>query len=766
MTSIIKTWNIHITGLVQGIGFRPYVYKRALQYGLNGWVKNDSDGLRIEVNGTKDGVQIFYKELISNPPSLARITNSNISSKSFVLYKSFDIIHDSLAERTEVALTPDYATCHNCTSDLLDPENRRYQYPFVTCCDCGPRYSIIHQLPIDRKHTKMDAFEMCDRCHQEYNDKSDRRFYAQSISCPSCSIQLELYNSERKIVSTESHLIAQLISKKWSEGKIVAIKGIGGYLITCTALDPNVISTLRRRKRRPDKPLAVMIPNIETLDQPLLSKAELDAFSDSVSPIVLVKKTAISNIAEGVCDGLSRIGIMIPYAPIFQLLLKGHTYPIVATSGNLSNAPIIFQDKKALDELSEIADYILINNREIVVPQDDSVVTFSQYYKKRVVIRRSRGLAPSYFNAQLELNSKTTLSMGAFLKSTFAIQQYGNVYISQYLGDLDHYDTIQNYQGTLDHLIRLLDVKPEKVVVDLHPNYLSTIKGIEIAERLAITVIRVQHHIAHFASLLGEHVLIDTDEKILGVIWDGTGIGTDDNIWGGEFFIYRAHQFNRCAHVPYFHHIANDKMAKEPRLSALTLCHEIDAASSILKPKFTSEEWKVYHQLLSHKEVVQTSSIGRLFDGVASLLGILDVQSYEGQAASHLQVAAETHFMNFGIDYAESYFESDKTNEFSVKAMIKDIISDILNQQEISRISAKFHLTLIHWIEQVAAKEKVPKIGFSGGVFQNTLLVDLLIYHLDDGYELLFHKDLSPNDENISFGQLIYTEILANRGKD
>ncbi len=761
MKSSFQTWNIHITGLVQGIGFRPFVYNKAFEYGLKGWVKNDADGLHVEVSGTEEIAQLFCDELLSHPPPLARITNSRILKKPFIDYEAFEILHDSNAEYANLALTPDYATCDNCTSDLLDSKNRRYQYPFITCCDCGPRYSIIHHLPIDRENTKMDAFEICDQCEREYNDPSNRRFYAQSISCSSCGIGLELYNAQKSVVSSDFQAVINLVSKFWREGKIVAIKGIGGYLITCSAMDSDAISTLRQKKRRPDKPLALMIPHIETLDRYELSEFERDAFADGVSPIVLVKKSDSHHIVKGVCDGLSRVGIMVPYAPIFQLLLQEYKSPIVATSGNLSNAPIVFQDEKALEELSEIADYILVNNREIVIPQDDSVVTFSNYFKKRIVIRRSRGLAPSYFNAGLEFSQKTTLSMGAYLKSTLAIQQNENIYISQYLGDLDHYDTGENYQHTLDHLMQLLEVRPELVVVDLHSSYISTIKGIQLAQDLGIPVLKIQHHIAHFSALLGEHGLIDSDEKVLGVIWDGTGIGSDDHIWGGEFFTYGTYRFDRCTHLTYYHHLANDKMAREPRLAALALCHDLDIASRILKPKFSEAEWKVYNQLLSKKDGRQTSSIGRLFDGVASLLGILDVQSYEGQAASYLQDAAETHFEELGIDYEQSYFKTDTTGRLSVEDLMTDIIDDISKEVDLSMIAAKYHLTLVHWIKEVAIEEKVSKIGFSGGVFQNTLLVDLIIFHLNDRFDLMFHEDLSPNDENISFGQLIYAEIQA-----
>ncbi len=766
MKSPVSTWHIHITGLVQGIGFRPLIYRAALDHGIKGWVKNDNDGVHIELNGTSDIAHSFYESIISKPPPLARITDARISQIPFTNFQQFEIVHDTQAGQAKIDLTPDIATCECCRSELNNQKNRRYHYPFITCSVCGPRYSIIQDLPYDREHTSMDAFTMCDACQSEYKSPENRRYYAQTNSCPSCSIRLILYGSNREEPKVDGQFIIQFISEKWSQGKIVAIKGIGGYLITCCASNSRAIATLRTRKRRPDKPFALMYPGVDSLKAFNLSAEEQKAFTGPVSPIVLVSKSENNDITKGICDDLTRVGIMTPYAPLFQLLLEKYKGPIVATSGNISNTPIIFQDQEALTELFEIADYVVAHNREIVVPQDDSIVVFTPHFKTRIVLRRSRGLAPTYVNSKLTLGANSALAMGAYFKSTFAVQQAGNVYISQYLGDLGNYETERNYQHTLDHLTQLLDIHPKLIVVDLHPDYSSTIKGFQLAEDLDIPILKVQHHIAHFSALLGEHALMDSDEKILGVIWDGMGIGTDDNIWGSEFFTYIDYQFDCCAHLPYYHHLANDKMAKEPRLAALSLCHEMDGVHELLRPKFSDVEWNVYTQLLRNKNSVLTSSMGRLFDAVASLVGIADIQTYEGQAASLLQAKAEAHFNKYEINYHNSYFKTDNTDKFSVKELMKDVVADILELADVGLIAAKFHMTLLHWIEHIAKKEEVVKIGFSGGVFQNTLLIDLIEYHLMDKFELLFHQDLSSNDENISFGQLIYAEMASNRPKD
>jgi hydrogenase maturation protein HypF len=446
--------------------------------------------------------------------------------------------------------------------------------------------------------------------------------------------------------------------------------------------------------------------------------------------------------------------------------LDAYKKPIIATSANLHKSPIVFQDEKALAELFEIADLVLVHNREIVVPQDDSVIAYTSYFKRRVIFRRSRGLAPTYFNYDLKLTSNNILAMGAFMKSTFTACHNGNIYISQYLGDLDDFDSQQNYLHTLKHLMHLLRLSPEKIVIDMHPDFPSTQKGIALASTLDIPLLEVQHHMAHFAALIGEHNLIHTEEKVLGVIWDGTGMGNDGNIWGGEFFIYHDYQFDRCSHLSYYHHIANDKMAKEPRLSALALCSDTKAAQGLVQSKFTHVEWKIYTQKIKNNCLLKTSSMGRLFDAVASILGLSDIQTYEGQAAVLLQVKAEEHFKVYGIAYDNSYSINEIGTEFSGSELMIQIHSDLYNEIDVSCIAAKFHLTLVHWINRTATEQQVSKIGFSGGVFQNTLLIDLIIFHLSEKYELLFNQDLSPNDENISFGQLIYAEIEAIRLKN
>lgn len=733
---------------------------------ITGRITNDVDGVRIMISCPEITAEQFYQEVLSNPPIQAVINSSAIVQKPYREFPDFRIIQGPDGANATLHLTPDLATCERCKTELTDSDNRRYQYPFITCCDCGPRYSITRTVPFDRAHTEMSEFTMCPSCQSEYDNPSDRRFYAQTVSCADCGIQLALFKAKQEVVARDSPSIIKQVAAYWTEGKIIAIKGIGGYLITCSANHPAAVQTLRSRKQRPDKPLALMYPFSRVMADFKLSDKEKEEFLGPVSPIVLVQKPQQPTWATGICDGLSRVGVMIPYAPLFHLLLSAFGKPIVATSGNISNAPVVFRDDKALDELFTIADFMVTYNRPIVVPQDDSVVVYTPHFNLRIILRRSRGMAPAFFSKQSHIKLPSTLAMGAELKSTFTMFHHGNIYISQYLGDLESYDAEQNYEQTLSHQINLLGFDPELIIVDQHPGYSSSRKGIEMAAANDLPVLKVQHHLAHFSALLGEHALTDAGDKILGVIWDGTGLGSDNHVWGGEFFTYHDHRFERIDHLPYFDHLAGDKMAREPRLTALSICSDLDEALPMLRPKFTGQEWNIYTKMLQRKSSVQSSSVGRLFDGVASLTGLLDVQSYEGQAASLLQVEAEKYIAAHGLSYRGTYFKTTENGRFSPKDMLRGILKDIADGQATSMIAAKFHVTLVHWIEHIAMEAAVHRIGCSGGVFQNTLLVDLIIHQLRNPFELLFHKSLSPNDENISFGQLVYAEIQSNSAKD
>ncbi len=750
----INTWHIHIKGQVQGVGFRPFVYQLAHEMSLTGWVNNDIDGVHIEVNADKKDVDKFYSDILSNAPPLSHILSHSIQQKPTSKYEDFKITGSQVEGDPTLQLSPDFSICEQCRREINDKTSRRIQYAFTTCTQCGPRYSIIHTLPYDRENTAMNAFTMCRECKNEYVDPANRRHFSQTNSCPYCEVKMELYDTRQNLVESGQEKIISKIAALLEEGNIIAIKGIGGYLLCCDATNAKTIHELRERKQRPSKPFGLMYPNAVLLKGEVhLSEVELSELQTPMAPIVLLylkKKTGSNLLLNEISPSLSKIGVMIPYTPFYELLLNKFSKPIVATSGNISNSPIISDDNIALKQLNALADYVLIHNREIIFPQDDSVVAFSPFFKQRIIFRRSRGFAPFYSNKYLKTTEKTLLATGALLKSSFSLMHQQNIHISQYLGDLENYDSENNFEKTIHSFLTLFSAKPQCILVDKHPGYFSTQLGKKLAAKWGSLLISIQHHEAHFASVLGEHNLMNETEPILGVVWDGTGLGNDGEIWGGEFFIFHQNQFSRAGHVDYFNHFLGDKMAIEPRLSAFSLAHDIEKATAILQEKFSPIEWQNYLKLISSNKL-KTSSVGRVFDAVASLLGIIDKSSYEGEAAMLLEEEALGYFKN-GLNIPAGWSEYSG----STRALITGIVNKVNRGDNKSEIAAWFHVQLVALVQTWAEQAHCNKICFSGGVFQNGLLIDLLTKVTGSTYKLYFNHQLSPNDENISFGQLIW----------
>lgn len=748
----MKTWHLHIEGQVQGVGFRPFVFALAQKTGLKGWVNNTIDGVHVCFNAEPTQAEVFKQKLLEQAPPHSLVTAARLQEIPKTFFDSFQIIHSQSKGKATLLLTPDLALCTDCKTELLAPEGRRKAYPFITCTHCGPRFSIIDQLPYDRENTRMAPFEMCPQCQKEYDLPSDRRYYSQTNSCPDCPIQLQLWQGTGKWIPGSASELLDRVVEEWKRGKIVAIKGIGGYLLTCDAANGQAVQELRARKHRPGKPFALMVPGCDDS----IHAAERVELESAAAPIVLLPYPAI----EAIAPGLDRVGVLLPYTPLYELLLQRFGRPIVATSGNISHSPIVFEDEKAKTMLGQLADFTLSNNRKIAVPQDDSVVQFSFFKKKRILLRRSRGLAPALIQPGLQLPAQTILAMGAELKSTFGWLHQGNLHVSQYLGDLSHFDTQQHYRLTLDHFRRVFQAQPEVLLCDQHPMYASTQLGQALAQEWQVPMHQYQHHQAHFAAILGEHQLLESTEPILGVVWDGTGLGADGQIWGGEFFRYQHYQVERCSHFAYFDFLLGDKMPREPRISALAVGWGITEATSLLQEKFTTSEWKIYHKLLEKKQPLQTSSVGRLFDAVAALLGLMDKQSYEGEAAMLLEVQALRYFKEHGLDAGCSYPLSVAARQaVDTKALIRAIVQDLRKGRATAEIAARFHLTLVDIIRQIANNLNIRRLAFSGGVFQNALLVDLIIHQLGRNFELYVHERLAPNDENISYGQLICFQI-------
>ncbi len=761
--SSLFSWQFHISGQVQGVGFRPHVYRIARRFQIKGSVSNDIQGVNIKFTSTTKIATRFVSEIVDTAPRLARISNSQLKKIEFKKFDAFTIIQLASTSSTNIAITPDLALCSDCKTDLK--VSRRKNYPFTSCTQCGPRYSILQKLPFERHHTTLQKFDLCSTCLGEYSNQTDRRFYAQTMSCPTCEICLQLYNKDNSLISTDSAEILSLANSFWNEGKIIAIKGVGGFLLTCAANQGKTVQELRLRKQRPTKPFAIMLPSIDYY--PNLKPSIHKALTSHASPIVLCSKKNIPNELESVADKFDRLGIMIPYSALFQLLLQSFNQPIIATSANVTNSPLAYKNDEALKELSSIADFILTHNRDIVMPQDDSVITFTEQLNQKIILRRSRGMAPNYLKGYHDEGDKSILCLGAEIKSTFCISHQSNIFISQYLGHLTNFETQKRYSYALEHFMNLISTKPDQICVDAHPEFFTKQKAIEIAQKLDIPIATIQHHKAHFAAILGEHKLLKSKDRILGIVWDGTGLGDDGMIWGSEFFVYQSYTMTRCSHLEYYPHFLKDKMAKEPRISALAILEVEEIHTDLLKKKFTSEEWRIYNTLMTKELPLKTSSMGRLFDAAASILSLIDIQSFEGEAAMLLEVVARRFVSTSGIDKLHLYNENSGPNQFvSAKGILLKMIEDLQAQQSIGFIAASFHLTLVQWIIDVAKKEECTSLAFSGGVFQNGLLVDLIHIICEDDYTLYFHQDLSPNDENISYGQYIYfkmTEKLVEK---
>jgi hydrogenase maturation protein HypF len=763
----LRTFQIHINGIVQGVGFRPMVYQLATEMQLKGYVQNGNDGVNIVFNAFEDEASLFFKKLKIAAPPHAKIISSQIKEIANHIFADFSIVVDKAhAGAKQVLISPDAAICPDCRAELHDSNNRRYRYPFITCTRCGPRYSIIDSLPYERHTTSMQSFTMCKSCTDEYHNVANRRFFSQTNSCADCGIELQLFENTPSILSNNAERVLSHIKEFLRQGKILAVKGIGGYLLFCSADNPEAIQLLRSRKKRPTKPFAVLYPNIETVQNTFELNHQEKEFLESVeSPIVLLypKPGAFNNLAvNDIAPGLKRLGIMVPYSPLLELIANDFGRPLIATSANISGSPIIFRDDDALNYLFGIADYVVSYNREIVVPQDDSVIQVSRHSNQTIILRRSRGYAPSFLHYTPQTPG-CVLSTGAFLKSSFTLSVKGNVFVSQFLGSGESYESWQMYKYTLSHLMGLYSTKPDTVIADMHPGYFSHQYAREFAEEYGIKLQLIQHHKAHFSAVLAENDLIRSKKTVLGVVWDGTGLGDDGNVWGGEFFIYENNEINRCCHFDYFPVIAGDKMAREPRISALCAANSTWPPCDILRDKFTNAEWNNYQSLI-HTTTLFTSSVGRIFDAVASLLDLGDKQTYEGEAAMYLQALAEDYINENGFVMDNSYFKEGKSDDhISTTSLMQGILLDIQMGKAKTYIAAKFHYSLVGLIDLIAKRIDVENICFSGGVFQNATLVDWIQYEYGDKYKLHFHKHLSPNDENISFGQLVYYENMVGK---
>jgi hydrogenase maturation protein HypF len=741
---------VTIRGAVQGVGFRPFVYRLARELGLKGWVNNSPQGVFIEVEGGTDSLKQFLLRLPEEKPPRSAIHSLESSVLDPVEFIDFEIKEsDDTGEKTAVVL-PDIATCSDCMNEVTDPVDRRYQYPFTNCTNCGPRFSIIQALPYDRANTTMKAFEMCDECRAEYENPVDRRFHAQPNACPKCGPHIELWDGDGNVISRYVQALMGA-AEAIRAGQIVAFKGLGGFHLMVDAANDEAINELRRRKRREEKPFAVMFPTLTSVQGVCqTSDLERQLLTSPESPIVLLKRIedVRPSISRSVAPGNPYVGAMLPYTPLHYLLMKELSFPVVATSGNLSDEPICIDENEALKRLKGIADLFLVHDRRIARHVDDSIVRVMM--DRPMVVRRSRGFAP--LPVALQVEHPAMLSVGAHLKNTVALTAGSNVFISQHIGDLETPEALGAFREVINSFEKLYDVSPSVVVCDAHPDYLST----KFANESKLSRLSVQHHYAHILSCMAEN---DVGPPVLGVAWDGTGLGVDGTIWGGEFLFIRDHGFDRMAHLRTFRLPGGDAAVKEPRRCAIGLLYEIFGEKAFdrrdLFPvlSFMPGELKMLRRMLEGGlNAPRTSSAGRLFDAVASIMGLREKIRFEGQAAMELEFLADP-------DEQGSYpFELAAGTPLIVdwEPMIHSIIADTADGIRASHIAAKFHNTLVEMMVRMAVVANEKSVALSGGCFQNKYLTERAVLRLrESGFNVYWHQRVPTNDGGISLGQTV-----------
>jgi hydrogenase maturation protein HypF len=737
--------NLHIRGAVQGVGFRPTVYRVATGLGLAGWVVNTGAGVEVDVEGPAAAVERFVAELLAAKPPRAIIHGMESRWLDPAGATGFEVRASDVAGSATTLLLPDIATCPDCLREILDPADRRFGYAFTNCTNCGPRFTIIESLPYDRARTTMAGFQMCPQCRAEYDDPADRRFHAQPNACPVCGPRLELWDGAGAKLTGEADAL-RAAADAIRDGRIVAVKGVGGFHLMCDARNDAAVRELRRRKRREEKPFALMLPGLEaaraicrvgTMEESLLASPE--------SPIVLLERRG-GAVAPSVAPGNPALGVVLPYSPLHHLLMRDLGFPVVATSGNLSDEPIVTDEREALERLAGVADLFLVHNRPIVRYVDDSIAR--TIAGRPMLLRRARGYAPLPL-ARVEPGA-AILAVGAHLKNTIGFSVDGQLMLSHHLGDLDTPQALAGFQETVEQLPGLYRLTPSVVAHDLHPDYAST----QYAESLPARRMGVQHHHAHVLACMADNEL---DGDVLGVSWDGTGYGSDGTIWGGEFLRVRDGGFRRVAHLRTFPLPGGDGAAREPRRSALGLLYAVggdacfERAESRERMGFTHAEFSLLRQMLATSTgVVLTSSAGRLFDAVAALAGVRTKSMFEGQAAMELEFAARDETGEDAYPHALDGMTVDWA------PMLRAILDDCDAGTPVARISCKFHNTLSEMVVAVAIREQVPRVCLTGGCFQNRLLAEGTIARLTAaGFAPYWHQRVPPNDGGIALGQLL-----------
>jgi len=760
-TGSVRRLHIRLEGFVQGLGFRPFIYRLAHRYSLSGWVANSASGVEIEVEGNKTSLEWFLDDLEMKKPPLSQITKRQIESAAPLRKGGFVVKESDKRGEKSALILPDIAICPDCLKEIRNPENRRYRYPFTNCTYCGPRYSIIEAIPYDRANTSMREFHMCLECQGEYNNPEDRRFHAQPNACPVCGPKLTLLEGRGKSIAAGDEALKRT-AEFMKNGKIIALKGLGGFQLLVDAGNESAVLELRNRKRRQSKPFAVMFPESETVEEYChLSKSEKELLTSPQAPIVLLRRIGELPLAESVAPGIQYLGAMLPYTPLHVLLMDELDFPIVATSGNLSDEPICIDEDDAVRRLGEIADYFLVHDRAIVRPVDDSVARIIDGTPQ--ILRAARGFAPIIFD--IDGDGEKILAVGAHQKSNIAVSKSNRVFVSQHLGDQDTALSRNLFRETVDTYLEMYDLSPSRVVADLHPGYAPS----EYAEDLEIPLETRQHHFCHVAACIAEN---DIDLPCLGIAWDGTGLGPDGTVWGSEFLLVTGDCWKRVGHIRNFPLPGGDRAVRDTRRSAIGLLYEIygDEIFELYKVidrfGFSAGESGALKRILpANLNCVSTSSAGRLFDAVAAILNICYRNDFEGQAGMMLESRAILNPSNEA--YPIDVIFSGHCQILEYEVMIKNIIQDILAENQVGSIPSKFHNSLVHGIAAIAERIGIGNIALSGGCFQNAVLQEKAIKILrKNGHRVYLHHRIPPNDGGISFGQAVAAIKYSQNGSE
>jgi hydrogenase maturation protein HypF len=758
--------SIHITGIVQGVGFRPFVYGLAVRIGIKGWVRNTSAGVDIDAEGTIQQLEEFSRALQTELPPLARMDTFEVTSIPPAGFTTFEITASEVIEGAFQPISPDVATCPDCLEDIFDPSNRRFHYPFTNCTNCGPRFTIIKDIPYDRPKTTMAVFQMCPDCRHEYADPLDRRFHAQPVACPICGPQVWLEDEKgHKTASAEE---AITVSRKLLlEGKILAVKGLGGFHLACDATNPAAVAELRRRKLRVEKPFAVMMASLEAVQEYCkVTEAEAELLQSHQRPIVLLEWKKDTRIAAEVARGQHTLGVMLPYTPLHYLLFtekglrKGDLLlpALVMTSGNLSEEPIATDNDEARQRLAALADSFLMHNRDIHVRCDDSVTRVPRLKSSAPAaayfLRRSRGYAPDAIQMPFEMPS--ILATGPELKNTFCMTRENYAFLGHHIGDMENYETLRSSEEGIKHFERLFHISPQAIAYDLHPNYLSTRYALARAREENLPAFGIQHHHAHVAACMADNGL-DGSRRVIGLAFDGTGFGMDEAIWGGETLVADYKDFQRFFHLAYFPLPGGDAAIKRPARTALALLWSLgldwDENLAPVRELCFEERQALRVQLEHGLNTSRTSSLGRLFDAAASLAGGRQKVNYEAQAAIEFEAA---------IDPAENgeYHFTLANGEIEVGECIGSLATDALAGVSLPIISARFHNGVAELARQVCKEVRlqtgINEVALSGGIWQNMALLERAHRRLEqEGFKVYMHRQVPTNDGGLSLGQAL-----------